>query len=236
MHRSILLLLFISYFHIGFAQSTGNAFDFLAKYKYFQPTYHKLHRLTFGANYDITNSAYGFVMSNGWDEQPIVHFEDMGGGALYKIQGLSDFKKGYSFDLNLSSNYLLGPVYIANAEYFQRNLTSPGLFQRDVNLSTEFGLRFIKSILFIKVGHQDLNNSSKFGTGLGLQRSFHKIYGGFMVTDYFGYFNYSVYLQKFVVRRNISLRAVYDRINKYDFLNLGVHYTFTHYTVFVPGK
>jgi hypothetical protein len=194
--------------------------------------YHLRHKhsarwQSLGVNYDAINSLYGMMISNGLDEQPLIHFEDIPAKWLYKFQGQSDFKNDYSVGIKLSRNYLqsIKPFYLVTVEFFQRDLASSIVFQRDVYLST--GLYFLKNYFIIKAGHQTLDTHSNFGIGLGIQKYYYpRLYGGFILTYHFDYGSFSFFLQSFLIRNKLGLRITYDKISKYDFLNLGLHFSF----------
>jgi hypothetical protein len=181
--------------------------------------------LTLGANYDAINSVYGAVLSNGSDEQPLIHFEEFSADFLYKITGQTDFKDSYSFGTKLSLNYPWR-ITMASVEYFQKDFKTINFFHRDVNVSAELYVRLITQFrLITKLGYQELNERKNFGTTIGLQKEFRKIYFGFQGGYYFDYYTYSAYAQGFLYK-TISLRLVYDKIDKADFLNLGLHFSF----------
>jgi hypothetical protein len=87
---------------------------------------------------------------------------------------------------------------------------------------------FIQTELKFNVGHQSLNDNLNFGTEVGFQIGYYraKMYYGVMIGYWFDYYTYKVYLQSFIYKRKLSLRCSYDRIDKYDFLNIGLNYTF----------
>jgi hypothetical protein len=54
---------------------------------------------TVGVNYDAINSKYGLSVSNGYDEYPLIHFEEFQDPWLLKFTGTTDFEDDYSFDV-----------------------------------------------------------------------------------------------------------------------------------------
>ncbi|HRX93709.1 MAG TPA: hypothetical protein P5158_06325 [Chitinophagaceae bacterium] len=226
MLRIPLLLLLVCHSSFCLGQSPANNID-----SFFIHEYHKTKWLTIGANYDILNSLAGVNVSNGLDERLLIHFEDFPARWIYKLQGQTDFKTSYSFDANLSLKYPIHSLsrYVDDASigYSQKKVIASGIFQREVDLSVLSTTPFIRNCgLLLKIGHQELNNKSNFGLGIGLEKIFYpKWYVGFLFSHYFNYVNYSVFLQSFIINKELSLRITYERISKYDFLNLGLHFT-----------
>jgi hypothetical protein len=68
--------------------------------------------LTIGTEYEGINSGFGLSVSNGFDEQPIIHFEDISTNILYKVRAQTNFNKDYSFDANLAWNNYFGLKYL----------------------------------------------------------------------------------------------------------------------------
>ncbi|WP_460513280.1 hypothetical protein [Hymenobacter jeollabukensis] len=188
---------------------------------------------TIGLNYDVVNQFGGVSLSNGLDEEPVMHFEDLPASILYKIQGMTDFKNSYSFDGKLAYTSLRW-VSLASIEYSQLSFSGNRLLYRNANLSAERGLGFINCGVVTKIGWQELNNAKGFGAKIGLQKSYTRnfdkkslsaMYLGVDFGYYFHYTTYSVYTQGFILR-NTSLRLNYGRIDYFNFFSIGLQYTF----------
>jgi hypothetical protein len=87
--------------------------------------------------------------------------------------------------------------------------------------------------LFVEPAFQTLNDNSNFGLTLGLDRSFwfwrNNWFRGINVDLSTGYFNdYWTYSAgaHFHIHRNFGLRLIYERIDTYDFFNVGLTYRF----------
>lgn len=180
---------------------------------------------TVGFNVDPINSMYGFVHSNGFDEYPLVHFEDFTYKAIYKISGQTDFNSRIAFDakigvLNPIKHVSLGHVGYTNIYFVEGNFE----FQ-DIYLSLKS--RFIKNTaLLFKTGYQQLLEEKNVGFNLGVQQEFKNFYAGALAGYYFDYFDFSGYLQYGFFYDNIySVRIEYRRVDENDFLSLGVHFT-----------
>jgi hypothetical protein len=181
---------------------------------------------TIGANYDPYNTVYGLQLSNGFDENPLIHFEDFDDNFLIKIQGQTDLKANYSYGAEIG--WALFPISFMprlSLGYSVQNFESSNLFLRDFNLSSGIGY-FRNSLILIKVGYQELQRESNLGLTLGIEQSFKNLYLGYSFGYYFDYFNQSAYLQLGHYSEGLySFRAAYNRVNDYNLLTLGVHYT-----------
>jgi hypothetical protein len=229
MLRPTLILLLISASLTSAAQSPPAVHDSLLE------VFYKIKWFTTGVNYDVLNRMPGVVISNGFDERPLIHFEDMTDGYIYKLNMQTNFTGDYSFGGNLlyQKKRVLRWVEAPGVEYLQRNISSIALFQRDANLLMPIVIRTApyRYINFLtKIGYQQLNNHSTATIGVGYQKTFYrKVYAGALVNYHFKYISYNLFLQGFIVKSKLSLRATYDKIDKYDFLNLGLHFSFRHF-------
>lgn len=184
--------------------------------------------ITVGSDYDFVNSAFGITISNGYNESPLMHFEDFQEDFMYKINGKTDFDKGYSYGANWAWKYPNRYLSLISIGFLQCNYPGKGFFYRDMNIAAKYYLRFMDTNLFLKAGHQTLNDSKNLGASLDLQKvlSYSRLYSGLSVGYYFDYFTYAAYLQGFVYKKIIGLRLDYERIDNYNFFNLGLSFTF----------
>jgi hypothetical protein len=189
---------------------------------------YKAKWITIGTSYEVVNSVYGISISNGMDEKPLIHFEDLRADVLYKIDGQTDFNKDYSLRGKLSWNHPYKRISLASIEYLQSNFNNAGFIHKDINLSGMIGINWAQ--LNVKIGYQELNSYNNFGPSIGFQKSHYKprLYYGFLMGYYFDYFTYNMYLQGFIYKNKLSLRLSYDRIEEFDFINVGFNYTFDH--------
>jgi hypothetical protein len=183
--------------------------------------------LTIGTNYDFYHTVYGFQISNGFDEEKLIHFEDFQDNFLIKILGQTDFKTNYSYGAEVGWAYL--PIrYLARLSlgYSVRNFESTKLFLKDLNLSSGIGY-FGNSLILIQFGNQKLQGNNNVGLALGMEQKFKSLYFGFLSGYYFDYFNHTAYFQIGHYNKGLfSFRTTYNRINNFNLLTLGVNYTF----------
>jgi hypothetical protein len=184
--------------------------------------------LTIGTNYDVINTIYNIDLSNGLDEFPIFHFEDLTTDYLYKFSAQTDFRNDYSLSTNLKWKHPFKKLNAISLECSKKNFESIQFYNKDISLTTEIYLRFLKIVVKPKVAYQELNQEKNVGFELGLQKTHFKkgIYYGFSTGNYNDYWNYKLYLQKFLIRYKLSSRIVFERINKNDFFKIGINYTF----------
>ncbi len=194
-----------------------------------------------GMTYDTKHSLLGFSFSNGLKEKPILHFEDLQADILYYINAQTDFKNDYSlkFEFGLNDPFSYSRFLPFNhlfLEYIQRDLKLNDFFQRDFNIKSRIGFNLFNfySSLLVDFGHQTLRNNKNFGVSVGWQKS-HKIYSnsssssfyyGFLIGNYKEYNNYSIFLHSFLFKNKMSFRLSYDKINRTDFLNIGLNLVF----------
>lgn len=182
--------------------------------------------ITIAVQNDFVNSTYGLHISNGFDERPLKHFEDFQDIVVFKLSAQTNFKEDYSLGANLGWQYPIRHLSQVSTEFRQFDYWQSEFFCRDINLSTKTHWKSLGIIL--KIGHQKLNDQSNIGPTIELQRDiiYNKLYSGVSVGYYSDYCNYSAFLQGFIYKNIISLRFVYERIDRYDLLNLGVNFTF----------
>lgn len=184
--------------------------------------------ISLGTRVDVFSSSAGFSVSNGLDEHPITHFEDFSESWMYKLSGTTNFKKDYSYGVKLSRDYVFRYIYMPAIEYRKTAYSSIAFQHSDMNFS--FGLNFRRfwGTFLVKAGYQGLNGQNSVGAGIGLQNSHRKpdFYYGFIIGHWAPYFTYNAFIQSFIYKHRWSLRADYERIEDFDFLNLGIHYIF----------
>jgi hypothetical protein len=185
--------------------------------------------LTVGANYDLINSTLGLAISNGLDEIPLIQLANYTQNLIYKINAETDFKNDYSFGANLSWKNPIRHIVLTSLEYSQFDYSESEFKFRNLDVSANIDSKMLKADLILKFGYQTLNENENCGASFGIQKVLVKqqLYSGASLGYYFDYFTYSVYLQGFVLRDFMSLRLAYNRIDNFDFINLGLNFTFT---------
>jgi hypothetical protein len=206
--------------------------DFLVVLKYIpyqsDYIYQRQTWRTISAQYDFMNSIICLSLSNGFDERPLIHFEDFHEKFHFKVQGGTDFKDNYAIGVDVGVKLPEWYISVVGMEFKQVENLSKKYFIRELNISSEANLDRYGLAFKIKAAYQTLNEYNNFGVGLEIRKVlwYSKIYGG-ISSDYFGrYFNYSGYVQGFVYKKKIGLRLKYERIKTFDFLHLGLNYTF----------
>lgn len=87
--------------------------------------------LTIGTNYDLFNTIFGLQISNGTDEEPLIHFEDFQDNLLIKFHGQTNFKNNYSYGAEVGWSYLpIRNLTWLSLEYSVRNFKSTNLFPK----------------------------------------------------------------------------------------------------------
>jgi hypothetical protein len=190
--------------------------------------YYNTKWITIGSQYDYFNSTFGLEISNGYDERPLIHFEDFSEDFVFKIQGNTDFNRDYSYGINIGWKYprYLSLIAIGFSDY-DYSLSN---FQfQELNISAETNLKNTDFVVKLELAYHVLNNRENFGAELGLSNVFiyRRLYAGLSSGYYFDYFTYSGFIKSFVYKNTIGIALKYDRIDKYDFLQLGLSYTFT---------
>lgn len=184
--------------------------------------------LSIGANYDVVNFLFGVTFSNGYDEMPLIHFEDFSDRVIYKINVHTNFHKDYSFGANLGWRYpftsRIRRLSLLSAGYQEHRYPSKNFIHRTVHISAE---TFLKSTeIKVNTGYQTLNDYNNWGASVGLEKSiiYSKLLAGISAGYYFNYCTYSLYFQGFFTSKNVSFRLAYDRIDTFDFFIIGLNY------------
>ena len=184
--------------------------------------------LSIGTKYDIVNTTLGLSVSNGYDEMPLIHFEDFPSKLVYKVNAQTNFRRDYSFAAHLAwlnMPYPLNQWIIPSIGYEQLNYPSKDFFHRDIHLSVTTNAKLIRGALVLKTGYQKLDDSNNWGASIGLRKNIiSRLYSGISFGYYFDYQTYSLYLQG--CGKRISYRLAYDRIGEYDFFNLRLNLLF----------
>lgn len=207
---------------LGFTQTNISEADSTL----FAELHYTNHFFTFGPIFNASESLIGLQIGNGNDEQPIVHFEDLDAEILYEVSGQTDFENDYSIGGQVSWNYpFKAKISILSINFDQTRISEKDFLQRNIGLSTRYYLRFSGNLsLLAKLSHQRLNERNNLGFGLGIQNGHRGIYYGGRADYFQDYFNYSVFLQSFLLKSKLSLRLAYDRIDNFDFFNVGLNY------------
>jgi hypothetical protein len=181
--------------------------------------------LSIGTNYESFNSVIGLQLSNGVDEEPLIHFEDFQDNLLIKIHGQTDLNDNYSYGAEIGV-YSLKYVGRTTLKYDVMNFENSELFLTDFNLTSR--IRYFRNTgLIFRTGYQKFNNNENYGIGLGIEQGGQNFYFGMNSRYYFDYFHHEAYLQIQIPTKNIlSFRTVYNRIDNKNLLTIGLNYAF----------
>ncbi len=183
--------------------------------------------LTIGVQHDFISSTFGLQISNGYDERPLIHFEDFSEDFVFKLQGNTDFNKDYSYGISAGWKY---PRYLSllAVEFYKYNYPTRDFDFINFNISAETFIKNTGIIAKLKLGYHDLNNENNIGLELGLSNIFiyQKLYAGLTTGYYFDYFTYSAFIKSFVYKKLVGIEFGYENIDKYDFLKAGLTFTF----------
>ena len=100
---------------------------------------------------------------------------------------------------------------------------------QELNISAETYIKNTDFVVKLELAYHELNADRNIGVAIGLSNVFiyRKLYAGLSTGYYFDYYTYSGFLKSFVYKSIIGIALKYDRIDKYDFLQFGLSYTFT---------
>ncbi len=181
--------------------------------------------LSFGMNYDAFSTVGGLQLSNGVNEEPLIHFEDFQDKFLVKVSGFSDFENNYALYVE-SGMTRLRYVGRTTIQYNLLRFKDRELLLTDINLTSR--IRYIHDTgLIFRTGYQDLDSNRNFGIGLGLEQNLRHMYFGFNSRFYNDYFHHEAYFQLLIPGKNFfTVRSVYNRIENKDQLTIGLNYAF----------
>lgn len=201
---------------------TSDTFFAIEMYTY---DYYNTRWLSFGTSLESFNSLLGFQISNGTDEEPLIHFEDFQDKLLLKIYGQTDLGKNFAYGAEVGLNRLR---YIGRTtlNYNRWHLEDVGLYLTDINLTSR--VRYLHNTgLVFRAGYQERNGNRQFGIGAGIEPIFKNFYLGVNSRYYFSYFHHEAYVQVILLPEHfLSLRATYNRIKQNNLLSIGINYAF----------
>jgi len=182
--------------------------------------------LTIGMNYEFFNSLPGLIISNGYNEQPLIHFEDFDDKILLLIHGNTDFKESYSYGIGIGLSHPFRFLNRISAEFSAFNCVKTNFDLIDFNISAKIGY-FRNTLIIFKTGYQKLQNDKNIGLSIGVEQVRKNIYWGFLSGYYFDYFHHTLYIQYRIPGKSmLTLRTAYNRIHEYNVLTFGINYTF----------
>lgn len=192
--------------------------------------------ISIGSFSDIQYAPFGIAVSNGQDEEYLLHFEDFQAKVSGKLSAATDFNENFTLEAKGSIRYLrIESINFHNTslEYIHKDYSNVRF--RDYSVSTQLWMsHFWFPKISLKIGVQELNNKSGFGGAIGYEG-----WGPYSTTHYskrfqYGaqigywndYFTYQLYIRSFIYKRTIGLMFKYNRMDRYDFFTVGLHYLF----------
>ena len=182
--------------------------------------------ITIGTQYDFLSNAFGVEISNGFDERPLIHFEDFSEDFVFKLNCKTNFNRDFSYGVNVGWKY---PRYLSliAIEFLDYNYLERNFEYKDLNIYAETWLKNTDFVAMLKFGLKNLNNNTNFGADIGLKKVLipYRLYCGISGGYYFDYYTYAGFLQGFIYKNIVSMNLDYNRIKKFDFINLGLRIT-----------
>jgi hypothetical protein len=180
---------------------------------------------TIGVNYDIANSLFGVSYRNNISRGRSVNYR-------YEVSAQSNFEKDYGFAGSFGWQPNWWRLNTLSLNYEQKNLSENIDFNfQKISIKGNTSMRRLGR-LFVEPAFQTLNDNNNFGLTLGLDKNFWlrnywvNIVNVALSAGYFNdYWTYSAGAN-FYLPRNFGLRLIYDRIDSYDFFNVGLTYIF----------
>lgn len=185
--------------------------------------------ISIGSFSDIQYAPYGLSISNGQEEENLLHFEDFQEDVSLKFAIATDLDDNLTYETKLIyHNHLVkGYFFNTSLEYVVKDYSN--LKFKDYNISTNVSyFQTINSLLNVKFGVQEFNDKKGFGGALGIERKHYDLllqYGG-QIGYWNDYFTYKLYLRKFIFQDKFSLIAKFNNINRTSFFTVGVHFLF----------
>jgi hypothetical protein len=179
-----------------------------------------------GADYDIVNSLFSVSFNSGYDNR--IHrfvsaFKDK---LSYKVSIQTNFKKDYGFESSMGLRNLIRQLDMLSLNYTYKNYSENADFKfNKISIKGSAYWQPVRLQLFAEPAIQSLNNNENFVLMLGAQRSFWRPrLTSQLSAGYFNdYWTYSARVKYFPIRK-LGLQMSYEKIDRYDFLNVGVRY------------
>lgn len=182
---------------------------------------------TFGMTLDCLDAQIGLSFSNGYDEFPLIHFEDFSSKVAYKISALSDYKEEYGLHGSIGWVYPFRHVSMLSLNAAYDHGVIAGLRNiGKIGIEGRFYVKPLDMDIILEPAYRYFNGNNNFGASLGLQKVLFRpyLYAG-ISGGYFGdYWTYSAYIQTLLFRNMIGLRISYDKVKRADFVKIGLSY------------
>ncbi|MDR0333128.1 MAG: carboxypeptidase-like regulatory domain-containing protein [Dysgonamonadaceae bacterium] len=189
--------------------------------------YSTKNQLTIGADYDIANSLLG-INFNVFHSLPSFH------GLGYRISAQTNFKNDYIFDGNIrissSLKKRIRRLSAISLNYNHKSFSdNQDLNFNKIGVKGDINIWNPNLTLLVEPAFQSLGSSENFGLIVGIHKDFWNTrFSTDLSVGYFNdYWTYSARIQYYLIRK-FSLQTSYEKINQYDFLNVGLVYRILH--------
>ena len=187
---------------------------------------------TIGINYDIVNFLFGVSYRNFISRSHSFSY-------MYKISAQTNFNRDYTFAGSVGINHpfwshrQLEHISNLSLNYMHKNLSENIEFNfHNISITASAFSQLSRIEYFVEPAFQSLNDKNNFGLTVGLDRNFglrnywvRSVFVGFSAGYFSDYWTYSTRAH-FHISRNFGLRFIYNRIDNYDFFNVGLTYRF----------
>lgn len=185
--------------------------------------------MSIGSFSDLIFAPYGISISNGQEEQNLLHFEDFQERISLNLAIASDFNDNLIYKAKFIYHLPLVNWSLSNTSIEYVNKDYSEFKFEDLNLSTNVTrIGFINALLSAKLGVQKFDDDEGFGGAIGIEKEYYNLrfqYGA-QIGYWNDYFTYNILLRKFLIKNRLSVIANYDRIKNTHFFEVGLHYLF----------
>lgn len=185
--------------------------------------------MSIGSFSDLIFAPYGISISNGQEEQNLLHFEDFQERISLNLAIASDFSDNLMYKAKFTYHLPLVNWSLSNTSIEYVNKDYSEFKFEDLNLSTNVTrIGFINALLTAKLGVQIFDDDEGFGGAIGVEKKYYNL--RFQYGAQIGYWNddftYNFHLRKFLIKNRLSVIANYDRIKNTHFFEVGLHFLF----------
>lgn len=185
--------------------------------------------MSIGSFSDLTFAPYGISISNGQEEQNLLHFEDFQEKISLNLAIASDFSDNLMYKAKFTYHLPLVNWSLSNTSIEYVNKDYSDFKFEELNLSTNVTrIGFINALLTAKLGVQIFDDDEGFGGAIGVEKEYYNLrfqYGA-QIGYWNDYFIYNFHLRKFLIKNRLSVIANYDRIKNTHFFEVGFHFLF----------
>ena len=148
-------------------------------------TFDKRRWLTIGIEYENLNNLYGFNLSNGFDLQNVIHFEDFQDNLIFKFSFLTDLNDNYAFESNIGLLLRSKIFNRANLNYSKKRVKGEQFDFENISLRLK-SRYFGNTYLLLDIGKQRINELNNYGFDIGIRRIIKGFHIGLLIGYYSG--------------------------------------------------